>query len=87
MSDLRDEKGDAAGFQPTLQSKTGRFGIQSYRARGFGKALIFQSNTTFTASDRESSNLNDGQRYEGRGLGISPWIHTQIHEVGNALSN
>lgn len=43
------------------------------------------TNRTFTASDRASGN-SIGQRTFGFGLGISGFIHTQIHETGNALS-
>ncbi|HMO81999.1 MAG TPA: hypothetical protein PKD24_14505 [Pyrinomonadaceae bacterium] len=80
----------AAGFSPARLTSSGDTitGIYSWESTIYGKRLLFQSNTTFTVSDRVSNPniISDGQRLDGRGLGISGMIHTQIHEAGNALA-
>ncbi|MGQ0542027.1 MAG: hypothetical protein ACT4O9_09290, partial [Blastocatellia bacterium] len=62
------------------------YGIFSFPDNYGGRNITGQTNTTFTASDRESG-TSLGQAREGAGLGISGFIHTQIHETGNALQN
>lgn len=59
--------------------------IKTDIASGKRETVTFWTNRTFTANDRENME-SDGQKFDGFGLGIDPYIHTQIHETGNSLS-